>query len=204
MLLPVHLSSFPPHAHLPTPPRSPPFLSPAHRLDAPVFNLPPTAAACTPLPRPLPRPDPLCGSARRQSAHGGDQVSGAPPRGGVPRPDHRLPHLAILLRSLRRLPHAVCVRSEPLGKPASRPSPTPNPLCGSARRQSAHGGDQTCLFDRKALSSLQMQRLPQIVSLLRLVPLLPFNMMNYLLSVTPVGIGEYMLASWLGIMDVSW
>jgi hypothetical protein len=40
----------------------------------------------------------------------------------------------------------------------------------------------------------------QIVLLLRLVPLLPFNMLNYLLSVTPVGVGEYMLASWLGMM----
>lgn len=40
----------------------------------------------------------------------------------------------------------------------------------------------------------------QIVLLLRLVPLLPFNMLNYLLSVTPVGIVEYMLASWLGMM----
>jgi uncharacterized membrane protein YdjX (TVP38/TMEM64 family) len=40
----------------------------------------------------------------------------------------------------------------------------------------------------------------QIVLLLRLVPLLPFNMLNYLLSVTPVPIGEYMLASWLGMM----
>lgn len=36
--------------------------------------------------------------------------------------------------------------------------------------------------------------------LLRLVPLLPFNMMNYLLSVTPVPIAHYMLASWLGMM----
>jgi uncharacterized membrane protein YdjX (TVP38/TMEM64 family) len=40
----------------------------------------------------------------------------------------------------------------------------------------------------------------QIVLLLRFVPLLPFNMLNYLLSVTPVGVGEYMLASWLGMM----
>lgn len=40
----------------------------------------------------------------------------------------------------------------------------------------------------------------QIVLLLRLVPLLPFNMLNYLLSVTPIRIGEYMLASWLGMM----
>jgi uncharacterized membrane protein YdjX (TVP38/TMEM64 family) len=40
----------------------------------------------------------------------------------------------------------------------------------------------------------------QIVLLLRLVPLLPFNMLNYLLSVTPVGVGEYMLASWFGMM----
>lgn len=43
----------------------------------------------------------------------------------------------------------------------------------------------------------------QIVLLLRLVPLLPFNMLNYLLSVTPVRIGEYMLASWLGMMVFS-
>lgn len=40
----------------------------------------------------------------------------------------------------------------------------------------------------------------QIVLLLRLVPLLPFNMLNYLLSVTPVSLVEYMLASWLGMM----
>ncbi|XP_043723327.1 TVP38/TMEM64 family membrane protein slr0305-like [Telopea speciosissima] len=43
----------------------------------------------------------------------------------------------------------------------------------------------------------------KIVLLLRLVPLLPFNMLNYLLSVTPVGIGEYMLASWLGMMPIT-
>lgn len=42
----------------------------------------------------------------------------------------------------------------------------------------------------------------QIVLLLRLVPLLPFNMLNYLLSVTPIGIGEYMMASWLGMMVI--
>ncbi|KAK3016241.1 hypothetical protein RJ639_006480 [Escallonia herrerae] len=41
----------------------------------------------------------------------------------------------------------------------------------------------------------------KIVLLLRLVPLLPFNMLNYLLSVTPVHLGEYMLASWIGMMD---
>ncbi|KAH1208566.1 TVP38/TMEM64 family membrane protein [Glycine max] len=43
----------------------------------------------------------------------------------------------------------------------------------------------------------------KIVLLLRLVPLLPFNMLNYLLSVTPVSIGEYMLASWLGMMPIT-
>ncbi|KAL2459189.1 SNARE associated Golgi protein family [Forsythia ovata] len=43
----------------------------------------------------------------------------------------------------------------------------------------------------------------KIVLLLRLVPLLPFNMMNYLLSVTPVSIGHYMLASWLGMMPIT-
>uniref|UniRef100_A0A5B6ZLL8 VTT domain-containing protein n=1 Tax=Davidia involucrata TaxID=16924 RepID=A0A5B6ZLL8_DAVIN len=43
----------------------------------------------------------------------------------------------------------------------------------------------------------------KIVFLLRLVPLLPFNMLNYLLSVTPVPIGQYMLASWLGMMPIT-
>lgn len=43
----------------------------------------------------------------------------------------------------------------------------------------------------------------KIVLLLRLVPLLPFNMLNYLLSVTPVPISEYMLASWLGMMPIT-
>jgi uncharacterized membrane protein YdjX (TVP38/TMEM64 family) len=43
----------------------------------------------------------------------------------------------------------------------------------------------------------------KIVLLLRLVPLLPFNMLNYLLSVTPIPIWEYMLASWLGMMPIT-
>ncbi|KAL8026236.1 hypothetical protein ABFX02_14G014500 [Erythranthe guttata] len=43
----------------------------------------------------------------------------------------------------------------------------------------------------------------KIVLLLRLVPLLPFNMLNYLLSVTPVSIASYMLASWLGMMPIT-
>lgn len=43
----------------------------------------------------------------------------------------------------------------------------------------------------------------KIVFLLRLVPLLPFNMLNYLLSVTPVPLGEYALASWLGMMPIT-
>lgn len=43
----------------------------------------------------------------------------------------------------------------------------------------------------------------QIVLLLRLVPWLPFGMLNYLLSVTPVSLGEYTLASWLGMMVTS-
>ncbi|XP_022874119.1 uncharacterized protein LOC111392939, partial [Olea europaea var. sylvestris] len=43
----------------------------------------------------------------------------------------------------------------------------------------------------------------KIVLLLRLVPLLPFNVLNYLLSVTPVSIGHYMLASWLGMMPIT-
>ncbi|CAD5311597.1 unnamed protein product [Arabidopsis thaliana] len=41
----------------------------------------------------------------------------------------------------------------------------------------------------------------KIVLLLRVVPILPFNMLNYLLSVTPVRLGEYMLATWLGMMQ---
>ncbi|KAI3459349.1 hypothetical protein Pfo_016012 [Paulownia fortunei] len=43
----------------------------------------------------------------------------------------------------------------------------------------------------------------KIVLLLRLVPLLPFNMLNYLLSVTPVPIAPYLLASWLGMMPIT-
>lgn len=43
----------------------------------------------------------------------------------------------------------------------------------------------------------------KIVLLLRFVPLLPFNILNYLLSVTPVHIGEYMLATWLGMMPIT-
>ncbi|PKA60871.1 putative membrane protein [Apostasia shenzhenica] len=43
----------------------------------------------------------------------------------------------------------------------------------------------------------------KIVLLLRLVPLLPFNMLNYLLSVTPVGVWEYLFASWLGMMPIT-
>jgi hypothetical protein len=40
----------------------------------------------------------------------------------------------------------------------------------------------------------------QIVLLLRLVPLLPFNVMNYLLSVTPISTTNYIFASWIGMM----
>eukprot|EP01018_Ginkgo_biloba_P020408 Gb_07466 [translate_table: standard] len=43
----------------------------------------------------------------------------------------------------------------------------------------------------------------KIVLLLRLVPLLPFNMLNYLLSVTPIGIGQYILASWMGMVPIT-
>ena len=43
----------------------------------------------------------------------------------------------------------------------------------------------------------------KIVLLLRLVPLLPFNVLNYLLSVTPIPILPYMLASWLGMMPIT-
>lgn len=43
----------------------------------------------------------------------------------------------------------------------------------------------------------------KIVLLLRLVPVLPFNMLNYLLCVTPVPLGEYTLASWLGMMPIT-
>lgn len=43
----------------------------------------------------------------------------------------------------------------------------------------------------------------KIVLLLRFVPLLPFNVLNYLLSVTPVPLWEYMLATWLGMMPIT-
>lgn len=43
----------------------------------------------------------------------------------------------------------------------------------------------------------------KIVLLLRLVPILPFNVMNYVLSVTPISVGSYMLASYIGMMPVT-
>uniref|UniRef100_A0A2P2J8R6 TVP38/TMEM64 family membrane protein slr0305 n=2 Tax=Rhizophora mucronata TaxID=61149 RepID=A0A2P2J8R6_RHIMU len=43
----------------------------------------------------------------------------------------------------------------------------------------------------------------KIVLLLRLVPLLPFNVLNYLLSVTPVHVGDFVLASLLGMMPIT-
>ncbi|KAK1380129.1 SNARE associated Golgi protein family [Heracleum sosnowskyi] len=43
----------------------------------------------------------------------------------------------------------------------------------------------------------------KIVLLLRLVPFFPFGMMNYLLSVTPVPLGQYMVSSWLGMMPMT-
>ncbi|KAL1536257.1 TVP38/TMEM64 family membrane protein-like protein [Salvia divinorum] len=43
----------------------------------------------------------------------------------------------------------------------------------------------------------------KIVLLLRLVPLLPFNMLNYLLSVTSVSLVSYLMASWLGMMPIT-
>ncbi|CAK9258112.1 unnamed protein product [Sphagnum jensenii] len=43
----------------------------------------------------------------------------------------------------------------------------------------------------------------KIVLLLRLVPLLPFNVMNYLLSVTPISTTNYIFASWIGMMPVT-
>lgn len=39
-----------------------------------------------------------------------------------------------------------------------------------------------------------------IVFLLRLSPLFPYNLQNYLYGVTGVGFGEYLLASWLGML----
>ncbi|KAG0594299.1 hypothetical protein M758_UG064900 [Ceratodon purpureus] len=40
----------------------------------------------------------------------------------------------------------------------------------------------------------------KIVLLLRLVPLLPFNVLNYLLSITPISNTTYILATWFGVM----
>eukprot|EP00249_Psilotum_nudum_P010998 c22904_g1_i1 orf=212-1270(-) len=54
------------------------------------------------------------------------------------------------------------------------------------------------------LAALAIQRSGfKIVLLLRLVPLLPFNILNYLFSVTPVKLGEYVLASWIGMMPIT-
>ncbi|XP_010546832.1 PREDICTED: uncharacterized protein LOC104818792, partial [Tarenaya hassleriana] len=43
----------------------------------------------------------------------------------------------------------------------------------------------------------------KICLLLRLAPLVPFNMLNYLLSVTPIPLGKYLLSSWLGMMPIT-
>ncbi|GJP68718.1 hypothetical protein CLOP_g25381 [Closterium sp. NIES-67] len=43
----------------------------------------------------------------------------------------------------------------------------------------------------------------KIVLLLRLVPILPFNVMNYVLSVTPISLSSYVLASWIGMMPTT-
>ncbi|CAG7879576.1 unnamed protein product [Brassica rapa] len=43
----------------------------------------------------------------------------------------------------------------------------------------------------------------KICLLLRLAPLLPFSMLNYLLSVTPITLGPYLLSSWLGMMPIT-
>lgn len=43
----------------------------------------------------------------------------------------------------------------------------------------------------------------KIVLLLRMVPLLPFNMLNYLLAVTPMTCYTYTVASWLGMMPMT-
>lgn len=40
----------------------------------------------------------------------------------------------------------------------------------------------------------------KIVALLRLSPLFPFSLLNYGLGITRVGLGDYILASWLGMM----
>ncbi|GLJ06688.1 hypothetical protein SUGI_0045240 [Cryptomeria japonica] len=43
----------------------------------------------------------------------------------------------------------------------------------------------------------------KIVFLLRLAPLVPFNIVNYLLSVTPISIQDYILASWMGMVPIT-
>ncbi|KAL2630660.1 hypothetical protein R1flu_015346 [Riccia fluitans] len=43
----------------------------------------------------------------------------------------------------------------------------------------------------------------KIVLLLRMVPLLPFNVLNYLLSVTPMSVWMYTVASWIGMMPLT-
>ncbi|XP_051129167.1 uncharacterized protein LOC127250061 [Andrographis paniculata] len=43
----------------------------------------------------------------------------------------------------------------------------------------------------------------KIMLLLRLAPLVPFNVLNYFLSVTPVPFADYLLASWLGMIPIT-
>ncbi|XP_044501492.1 TVP38/TMEM64 family membrane protein slr0305-like isoform X3 [Mangifera indica] len=62
------------------------------------------------------------------------------------------------------------------------------------------GATAAFLIGRTAVTMAIQKSGFKIVFLLRLAPLLPFTVLNYFLSVAPVHIGEYMLASWLGIM----
>ncbi|XP_020228669.1 uncharacterized protein LOC109809700 [Cajanus cajan] len=59
-------------------------------------------------------------------------------------------------------------------------------------------------YPRFRLVTIAIQRSGFKISLLlRLAPFVPFSLLNYLLSVTPVPLGEYTLASWLGMMPLT-
>jgi uncharacterized membrane protein YdjX (TVP38/TMEM64 family) len=51
-----------------------------------------------------------------------------------------------------------------------------------------------------AIDAAVAQQGAKIVFLLRLSPILPFNLLNYALSLTQVSLRDYVLASWIGMM----
>ncbi|CAI7852979.1 unnamed protein product [Closterium sp. NIES-53] len=100
--------------------------------------------------------------------------------------------LTALFHRPAAFPHpSPCSAPHPF--PPPRPFPA-NPPLPARLLMASFGADRAVIRVSKA------QGVPTIVLLLRLVPILPFNVMNYVLSVTPISLSSYVLASWIGMM----